>query len=341
MARWGEGDPRWIVEERPDAKNVNNWHWTEKNACSWSTDKLKSLLVGAQIDSDLALVKLTDLDKIEGDAYVNNRKGKLIFFYEWVLTLTWKGKLVGASSEHEGKIQIPNLSEENDMSEVEVLVTLKESNPEGEIIKDFLHHRGCEQVREKLQNYVDSLKQEFTKGMILPKKESEESKDKEQINNLSSGFTAKVQMNNYVSSSKAASSSIATDTLEVSQSFQCRGEDFFLSLTDPEMVSKFTMGPCLIEAREGGKFELLNKNILGEFVELVKDKKIVQRWRLRDWPENHFSTVTFVIDQQEDHTVVKITQTGIPKSELDITRENWARYYWDSMKRVFGWGYFM
>lgn len=27
MARWGEGDPRWIVEERPDATNVNNWHW--------------------------------------------------------------------------------------------------------------------------------------------------------------------------------------------------------------------------------------------------------------------------------------------------------------------------
>lgn len=27
MAKWGAGDPRWIVEERPDATNVNNWHW--------------------------------------------------------------------------------------------------------------------------------------------------------------------------------------------------------------------------------------------------------------------------------------------------------------------------
>jgi len=40
MAKWGEGDPRWIVEERPDATNVNNWHWTEKNADSWSKSKL-------------------------------------------------------------------------------------------------------------------------------------------------------------------------------------------------------------------------------------------------------------------------------------------------------------
>ena len=44
MAKWGEGDPRWIVEERPDATNVNNWHWTEKNADQWSKNKLKVLL---------------------------------------------------------------------------------------------------------------------------------------------------------------------------------------------------------------------------------------------------------------------------------------------------------
>lgn len=49
MAKWGEGDPRWIVEERPDATNVNNWHWTEKNATPWSKDKLKSLLQGFEI----------------------------------------------------------------------------------------------------------------------------------------------------------------------------------------------------------------------------------------------------------------------------------------------------
>ena len=41
MAKWGEGDPRWIVEERPDATNVNNWHWTEKNADAWSKAKIK------------------------------------------------------------------------------------------------------------------------------------------------------------------------------------------------------------------------------------------------------------------------------------------------------------
>lgn len=43
MAKWGEGDPRWIVEERPDATNVNNWHWTEKNATPWSKERFHRL----------------------------------------------------------------------------------------------------------------------------------------------------------------------------------------------------------------------------------------------------------------------------------------------------------
>ena len=32
MALWGQGDARWICEEREDAKNVNNWHWSEVDA---------------------------------------------------------------------------------------------------------------------------------------------------------------------------------------------------------------------------------------------------------------------------------------------------------------------
>ena len=27
MAKIGEGDPRWIVSERQDGRNVNQWHW--------------------------------------------------------------------------------------------------------------------------------------------------------------------------------------------------------------------------------------------------------------------------------------------------------------------------
>lgn len=121
MAKWGEGDPRWIVEERPDATNVNNWHWTEKNAGPWSKDRLKELLVGFDFSENAMVCKITEIDKITGEASANNRKGKLIFFYEWDILLNWEGSLAGASGEViKGNIKIPNLSEENGIDDIEV-----------------------------------------------------------------------------------------------------------------------------------------------------------------------------------------------------------------------------
>lgn len=59
------------------------------------------------------------MEKCEGEAVANNRKGKLIVFYEWNIVLKWisNGK---SSNSIEGKINIPNLSEENDISEIDV-----------------------------------------------------------------------------------------------------------------------------------------------------------------------------------------------------------------------------
>lgn len=62
---------------------------------------------------------VTDVEKCEGEAMANNRKGKLIFFYEWNIVLKWVSNTESAKK-IEGKINIPNLSEENDISEIDV-----------------------------------------------------------------------------------------------------------------------------------------------------------------------------------------------------------------------------
>ena len=98
MAEWGKGDPRWIVEERPDGKktvknsnyipllfliclatNPNNWHWKEKNATQWSKDKLNELLVGLKVENEQFICVITELKRCEGEASANNRKAKLFF----------------------------------------------------------------------------------------------------------------------------------------------------------------------------------------------------------------------------------------------------------------------
>lgn len=41
MAKFGEGDDRWIVNELgKEGRNVNSWHWTEKDVLLWSKEKL-------------------------------------------------------------------------------------------------------------------------------------------------------------------------------------------------------------------------------------------------------------------------------------------------------------
>jgi len=51
MALKGQGDPRWLVSQRDDGKNVNNWHWTEADWSDWIKKKLRSELEGISLET--------------------------------------------------------------------------------------------------------------------------------------------------------------------------------------------------------------------------------------------------------------------------------------------------
>ncbi|CAH2046624.1 unnamed protein product, partial [Iphiclides podalirius] len=285
MAKWGEGDPRWIVEERPDATNNG-------------------------LDC-----KVTEVEKVEGEASANNRKGKLIFFYEWDIKLKWEGRLAGGNDMVKGEVHIPNLSEENDVSEVDMTVTIKGSGEEAQRLKAFMHNVGKAEIRKQLEEYVRSLKQEFSKGLILPKK-GETTVKPDSVSTITSGFNKKVNMEPVVSAEKKqVGCKLDTKTIELSETFQCRADEFYNAMTRIEMVTAFTQGHVKMDAEKGGKFALFGGNVTGEFKELVPGKKIVQYWRYKQWPEQHFSEVTFNIEEKDDHTLVKLKQDLVPTSE--------------------------
>lgn len=52
---------------------------------------------------------------------------------------------------------------------------------------------------------------------------------------------------------------------------------------------------------------------LNTFILQEQDKKIVQRWRSKRWPDDHYSSVTIEIDQKQDHTELILSQTSVPK----------------------------
>lgn len=344
MAKWGEGDPRWIVEERPDATNVNNWHWTEKNATPWSKDKIKGLLQDFVISGSGQECKIVEIEKLDGEATANNRKGKLIFFYEWNIVLKWKGVI--DDEDVTGKVTIPNLSEENDIDEVELTVSVDTSNDASEKLKVFMYNIGRDKIRKQLDSYVKILKQDFAKGLILPKKGEEQNgvplvkPDKETV--YASGFNKqKIELQTVITEPKAVGCKLDVKTLDAVEKFQCRANELYDALTRVDMVTAFTRGHVKLDLFKGGEFVFFGGNVSGKFDEIVPNKRITQSWRLKQWPAGHFSNVVIELEEKEDHTVLKLTQTLIPSAEFDATKANWSRYYWDSIRSAFGFGSFL
>uniref|UniRef100_A0A1B0DFV0 Activator of Hsp90 ATPase AHSA1-like N-terminal domain-containing protein n=1 Tax=Phlebotomus papatasi TaxID=29031 RepID=A0A1B0DFV0_PHLPP len=256
MAKWGEGDPRWIVEERPDATNVNNWHWTEKNATPWSKEKLRALLQDFVVDEGSAKVTVTEIEKLDGESSANNRKGKLIFFYEWNIVAKWKGQLPGEESSVTGKITIPNLSEENDLKDIDVLVTVDENDSQSEQLKQFMYNVGREKIRELLGVYVRELREEFSKGMILPKKDGSNPPKVDAVSNIKSGFNKKINIEPVVNTQASKGSvghKISVVTITSSENFQCQANALYDALTRVEMVTAFTRAHVKMDPVPGGE----------------------------------------------------------------------------------------
>ncbi|OWA54256.1 Activator of 90 kDa heat shock protein ATPase-like protein 1 [Hypsibius exemplaris] len=343
MAKWGEGDPRWIVEERPDATNVNNWHWTEKNATEWSKSRFQALFEKSTVDGAGGKCEITKVSEMTGEAYVNNRKSKLIFFYEWVLELEWTGKIEGDEDEYSGKIKIPNFSEEFTIKEVDFEVSASGSTKGDKQLKELLKGH-VPVLRAKLETYLKELKEEYSKDLILPTKSGDELTDSAKVpakssTSLTSGSAAlSAAENGAAPKQPTVGVRIATENLHLTEEFHCTAEDIYRAFTLKEMVQAFTRSNVVLEAEKGGKFSLFNGMVEGSFVELEKNKKIVQRWRFTSWPAAHYSLVTLRFDQTESGTMITMDQTGIPSNDFIRTKDGWKRYYWDSLKVTFGFG---
>ena len=82
-------------------------------------------------------------------------------------------------------------------------------------------------------------------------------------------------------------------------------------------------------------------NITGYFEKLIPNDLIVQKWRYKCWPADHYSTVTLKFVDKNDHVQLEITQNGVPKNDSENTQNNWNRYYWSSIRSTFSLGVFL
>ena len=121
MALWNDRDNRWIVNELKDGKNVNSWHWDEKNITKQFENKLKELIIQKEIikntDTHIKII-ITKLNLFKGEINIVNRKGKKKLQYEFETEL--EGLFIDESVTETVKIKLPkpyiyNLFTEQDL----------------------------------------------------------------------------------------------------------------------------------------------------------------------------------------------------------------------------------
>jgi len=109
-------------------------------------------------------------------------------------------------------------------------------------------------------------------------------------------------------------------------------------------MSSYTRVPAVIDAKVGGKFKLFDGSIEGEFTELKPYSKIVEKWRFKEWPEDHYSIVQIDLTAPTDSTCrLSLHQTGVPLRDRygngDVpakVRQGWEQFFWDRIRKVLG-----
>ncbi|KFY55109.1 hypothetical protein V496_07109 [Pseudogymnoascus sp. VKM F-4515 (FW-2607)] len=316
--------------------NPNNWHWVNKNAAGWTKQWLEENLGDVQASAGGVTAKIDKLTSMDGDVDVNQRKGKVITIFDVKLVLEYSGK----TAEDEtvtGNITVPEVAHDTEEDEYVFDIDIFSESSSKQPVKDL--------VRSAL---VPQLRTIFAK--LGPALVAEHGKDIQHApsNNPSSGWRTPTHLQAAEPSAAAPTtasnkaSNVNTTTVTANEEFRTTAAELYATFTDPARIAAFTRAqPKVFEgAKVGGKFEIFGGNVSGKYEALEEPRRIVQSWRLDQWPAGHFSTLELVFDQNDVDgvTVMRVEWKGVPVGQEEVTRRNWNEYYVRSIKTTFGFG---
>ncbi|XP_004493603.1 uncharacterized protein [Cicer arietinum] len=357
MAKYGEGDKRWIVEERPDGTNVHNWHWSETNCLEWSRTFFTNLLSNLTIlngEGNL-FIKTTTIRNLNGEAYINIRKGKIIPGYEISLTLSWEGEARDSDGKSllkvNGTVEIPYISDENADEDPELRVIVEDEGPIGKRIKDAMFSKGKLLILEKVRVWVQSMakggpvKEELDTKKPLPQPLNQN----QNCAPVVTAANASVKKEDKVAEKKKAKekeSKKGRKSIVLTERFNCRAKDLYEILMDENRWKGFTQSNARISKEVGGEISIFDGSVTGSNLELQEAKLIVQRWRFGSWIDGVQSQVRLVFEEPEPGvTVVKLTHTDVPEEDrygnatvVENTERGWRELIFQRIRAVFGFG---
>jgi activator of HSP90 ATPase len=123
--------------------------------------------------------------------------------------------------------------------------------------------------------------------------------------------------------------SLKSITIHEEIDFMASPRRVYEALLDAKQFSAFSARRAEIDRNLGGAFSLFDGHIVGRIVELVPDRRIVQAWRVVDWPAGVFSIAKFELVPKGSGTRLVFDHTGFPEGLRDHLAAGWKANYWD------------
>ena len=303
-----------------------HYHWKTKGCTPWAKDWFKQNLVGKSVKTgDEASVKIDNLTGFEGDVELGNRKGKLITIYDCVVTLTWSGE-AGDGTAANGTIKFPEVSHEiednNESYQFETELLSESSNKAHDLYK-VVRTSLVPSLEEVFHRFRTELIESHAKDLGH---EGDAPPTPDAIETPKAASSATVGISTK-SSKEPDAVSTSTTEVRVASHLAISQADLWDLLTNPHRIPMWSKAPAQFSPNKGANFSLFGGNITGSIVEVSAPRKLVQTWRVPQWPAGYHGELTTELTQGDDSTKLELILRGIPTGQEDQARAGLENYY--------------
>jgi activator of HSP90 ATPase len=125
-----------------------------------------------------------------------------------------------------------------------------------------------------------------------------------------------------------------TKSIRQTVTFSAAPEQVYNLIMDQKKHAAFTGTEVIMSSRSNGRFSVFDGYCHGYNIELIEGKKIVQAWHFAEdgWPDDHFTTCTFLFEPFGNKTRLKFLQTDVPEHKVESLKDGWKQFYWEPMK---------
>ena len=126
------------------------------------------------------------------------------------------------------------------------------------------------------------------------------------------------------------------EAFELSCDFPVSSSLLFYSWLDSDTHSAFTGGMAAIESLIGSRFTAWDGYITGTIMELKQGKKILQKWRTTEFPEDaNDSLVEIGLEDIQGGCRMTLKHWNIPEGQGDQYKSGWDDHYFQPMTSYF------